>query len=193
MLDLKNILTNGIVFFPNSDEKLTQIDVILDDTMYPLHTRHNGKWTAFGKPKPVVGLLKIQQAGVEIFKSDGERYKSFNSEDIIGLHVSLVSEIARNGVPYISLPTDSYRSFIELETTSGNYYFVNMSQILALKLLAVDTHYPVIDELALKAHFSAATNSGELSELVRKFDFDKLTAGTAFGVRMMRIGMNVRR
>lgn len=187
MLNLKNILTKGIVFYPNADQKLTQIDVMLNSTMYPLHTKHNGKWMSFGKPKPVVGLLKMHKEGVEIFKSNDDLYKSFTNEDILGVHVSLISEISRNGVPYISLPTDNYRTFIELETTKGGYYFVNMSIILAMKLLELDARYPIIDELELKSHFGTATTSGELSDLVRKYGFDKLVAGTDFVTRMRRV------
>ncbi|QBO36138.1 hypothetical protein EQG49_06530 [Periweissella cryptocerci] len=189
MTNIKNILVNGVVYYPNNKQKLTQIDVSLDETNYPLHTKHNGKWVAFGKPKPVVGLLKFTECGIDILKSDDELFLSFKNEDIIELHVSLVSEVSGNGVPYISLPTDNYRTFIELKTLNGSYHFVNMSLILAMKLLALDVNYPVVDELGLKTKFAVATTSGELSDLVRKFGFDKLTEGTDFIERMKRIPM----
>lgn len=64
MTTVADVLKKGVVYFPNNDEKLTDIDVSLEGEVYPLTTKHKRK--SIFNTSPAKGLLEITSNEITI-------------------------------------------------------------------------------------------------------------------------------
>lgn len=70
MTTVADVLKKRVVYFPNSDEKLTDIDVSLEGEVYPLTTKYKRK--SIFSASPAKGLLEITPNEITIIDSKGK-------------------------------------------------------------------------------------------------------------------------
>ncbi|QBO36137.1 hypothetical protein EQG49_06525 [Periweissella cryptocerci] len=181
MTPIEDVLKNGTVYYLNDDDKLTDIDVTVSGELYPLNSKHNSK--SIFNTKPAKGVLEIGVDTISILNANNETFKNIAADEIVGLHVSWVR---RKGISagLIHEPEDHFFTYLEVETKNDHYYFMNETSLLALKVLQLATHYPVVDELKLLKKFDSNLAGRELVEKINERGFETLAEATPFLTRV---------